>query len=369
MNRNLRFGIIGGYGETGRVVAAELLKSTSAELLLGGRDLKKASELAAQSGTRVSAARMDVNDPGSLHEFCDRCSIVVNCAGPVMLVQDRVAQAAFQRHCHYVDVAGLSFVKEGMLPRSREMAQSGLSCIVSAGWLPGLTELLPVYAHALARAKMDAIESLTAYFGDSGEWSMTAFRDMWWYLRQSGVPAPIYFRRGSRVRGGMRQRSVRINLGSPVGVYRFNMVAMPEFEEVGQRLDDCDASSHTYLPGARAAMAATMVALLPISMERGARLLSSAIRDDSIGVGGFIVVDVNGKSQGRKLGLTVQMTFDKQRGYWLNGLVAATVARMISEGKCIPGVNYLSSALDASDLVGELSRGGIEVSERLIGSV
>ena len=90
-------------------------------------------------------ADLDVLDVRSLDKFCSRCSVVVNCGGPVMLLQDRVAQAAFRGRCHYVDPAGMSVVKERMLRHDREIVDSGLSFVVSAGWTPGITELLPVY--------------------------------------------------------------------------------------------------------------------------------------------------------------------------------------------------------------------------------
>jgi saccharopine dehydrogenase (NAD+, L-lysine-forming) len=137
----------------------------------------KGKVFAAEFDTRTSAAHLDILDVHSLDDFCSRCSIIVNCAGPVVQLQDRVAQAVFRWRCHYVDAAGMSLVKERMLPHSREIEDLGLSFVISAGWNPGISELLPVYADAWARPKMDLIESLTVYFGDSGEWSTNALRD------------------------------------------------------------------------------------------------------------------------------------------------------------------------------------------------
>jgi saccharopine dehydrogenase (NAD+, L-lysine-forming) len=121
MSRTVTFGIVGGYGATGRIVASELWKSCNGEILVGGRDLAKGKALAAEFDNRVSAAHLDILDAHSLDDFCSRCSIVVNCAGPVMVLQDRVAQAAFRGRCHYIDAAGLSLVRERMLPHSREI--------------------------------------------------------------------------------------------------------------------------------------------------------------------------------------------------------------------------------------------------------
>src|SRR5271166_5712399 len=115
MNKRLTFGIVGGYGATGRAAASEIWKSGNGDIVIGGRDLAKAKAFTAQFDHRVSAAQVDVLDACSLESFCDTCSVIVNCGGPVMALQDRVAQSACRTRCHYVDLAGLSFVKEGML--------------------------------------------------------------------------------------------------------------------------------------------------------------------------------------------------------------------------------------------------------------
>jgi saccharopine dehydrogenase (NAD+, L-lysine forming) len=177
MSRGVTFGIVGGYGATGRIIASELWKSGDGEILIGGRDLDTGKALAGEFDHRASAAHIDVLDAHSLDDFCSRCSIIVNCAGPVMRLQDRVAQAAFRGHCHYIDAAGMCLVKERILPHRQEIEDLGLSFVISAGWMPGLSELLPTYADAQARSKMEMIESLSVYFGDSGEWSSNALRD------------------------------------------------------------------------------------------------------------------------------------------------------------------------------------------------
>jgi saccharopine dehydrogenase-like NADP-dependent oxidoreductase len=63
-----------------------------------------------------------------------------------------------------------------MLPHAREAADLGLSFVIWAGWMPGISELVPAYTNAQARSKMDAIESVTVYLGDSDEWSVNALR-------------------------------------------------------------------------------------------------------------------------------------------------------------------------------------------------
>src|SRR6516225_6583828 len=108
MSQTVRFGIVGGSGATGRMVVSELWKSCPGEIRIGGRDLARGKSLAATFDGRVSAVELDVLDAPSLDRFCSDCSIIVHCGGPVMRLQDRVAQAARQRRCHYVDLAGLA---------------------------------------------------------------------------------------------------------------------------------------------------------------------------------------------------------------------------------------------------------------------
>jgi hypothetical protein len=83
-------------------------------------------------------------------------------------------------------------------------------------------------------------------------------------------------------------------------------------------------------------------------------------------VGGFVVARVLGRSQGRPLALTAEMIFDKGREYEVNGLVAATVARLVCEGKGVrPGVHFLADAVDPLAFMAELRKGGVEPSERV----
>jgi saccharopine dehydrogenase-like protein len=367
MSRSATFGIVGGYGATGRIVASELTKSCDgAEILVGGRDLVKAKSLAAEFNQRVSAAYLDVLDSNSLDNFCSQCSIIINCAGPVMALQDRVAQAAFRNRCHYIDPAGMSVVKERLLPHSREIEDSGLSFVISAGWMPGLTELLAVYADAQARAQMDTIESLTVCFGDSGEWSANALRDAVWFIRQTGLQSPGYFHKGEWTRVKMSESSRRFDLGEPVGTRRFALFSTPELNEVGRRLQDCDVFTYSYLSGFRTVMATILMAVVPLPEAFSVRLMRNVFRRNRLSVDGFAVARILGRSKGRALALTVQLVFKDHRDYWIHGLVLATAARFIAENKGVRnGVHFLADAVDPIAFMADLRNAGVEQTENV----
>jgi saccharopine dehydrogenase-like protein len=366
LKQRITFGVVGGYGSTGSVVVSELWKSGDGEILIGGRDLAKGNAFAAKFDGRVSAAYVDVLDAGLLGEFCRHCSIIINCASPVMILQDRVAQACFRSRCHYVDAASLMIVKERMIPHSRKIADSGLSFVMSAGWFPGVSEIVPAYAVMRARASMDAIESVTMYFGDSSKWSVNAFQEAAWLLRRLGFSRRGYFRRGEWVRANMREAARKINLGSRIGLCNFYLFSNPELDDIAVQLKDCDFLAYGCVPGLRTALASSLIALLPLPQSLAGRLLGDAFRKNRLPVGGFVVVQVAGRSQRSEVTLTVQVVYEEGREYWVNGLVPATVARMIAEGKGIEtGVHYLSTSVDPMAFMAELRKAGVDQSETL----
>src|SRR5271165_5783275 len=367
MSRTVTFGIVGGYGATGRIVASELWKSCDAEILIGGRDLAKGKAVAAEFDSRVSAAHLDILDAHSLDDFCSRCSIIINCTGPVMVLQDRVAQAAFRTRCHYIDPAGMTFVAERMRDKSKEIADLGLSFVVSAGWMPGISEVVSVYAHGQATRQMDTVDSVAVYYGDSGEWSVNALRDAVWYIRQLGIRSPGYFHKGKWARVSRSAALSTTNLGNPIGARRFGMFFTPELNEVGSQLNDCDVRAYAYVSGFRAILASILIALLPLPEGLGVGLLRNVFhRNRRLPVGGFVVAQVIGRSQARRLTVTVQTVYEAGRDYWIHGLAMATAARMVAEGKGVQrGVHFLADAVDSKAFLTQLRTAGVEQTENL----
>lgn len=361
MDRSATFGVIGGSGNTGMAVAEQLRQSTDRPILIAGRDLLKAQAIATRLGGTTSAVPVDVRDPQLLEDFCARCQVVVNSAGPVCELKDRVAQAALRTGSHYVDVAGLTIVRERMIPHNQELVDRGLSCVVSAGWLPGMSELLPAYAFCLAKKKMDVVHSMTIHFGDDGEWSDNAARDAVWYLRRFGRRRPKYMQRGAWVRARLSEVLEEKDIGGPMGHCLFAMSCLAEMEElIASEMGMCDARAYTYLPSRRTAAVGSLIALLPLPPKFAVTMVRQALRAPSLGIGGFSVVEVNGRQGTRAVSHRHQVTFDTGCEYWMSSVVAATVARLISEGRAIkPGVHFLVGAVDPLSLMEELLEAGV----------
>jgi len=363
MQRSATFGVIGGSGSIGKAVAKELRRSTDRPILIGGRNLAKLNDVVEEVGAAVSVMRLDVRDPRSVEEFCGRCSVVVNCGGPVSELRDMVARAALRTRSHYVDVAGLTLVPEAMMPHDQEISDLGLAYVISAGWLPGMTELLPAYSLAVSKTRMDRILSLTTYFGDSGEWSNSAMRDIVWYLCKFGRRRPKYIRNGEWVRAKLTETLIEKDLGDPIGRCLFSISCLPEMAVLIGRLT-CDGRAYTYLPSRSAALVASLIALVPLPMEFAIRRIRKALLAESLPVGGFSVVEVHGRSEACEVTHRYQVSFEKGREYWINGVVAATVARLISDGGTVKtGVRFLTEAVDPITFMQELRKAGVSPME------
>jgi hypothetical protein len=258
----------------------------------------------------------------------------------------------------------MSLVKERILPKRQEIEKLGLSFIVSAGWNPGLSELMPVYADSQARAKMDTIESLTVYQADSGEWSTSALRDAVWYVRKSGLQSPDYFHKGDWTRVRLSQASRRVDLGDPVGRGRFSLYSTPEMSEVGGRLNNYDVFSYAYVSGVRTVIETILMAMVPLPDGLSVRVFGNVFRRNRLPVDGFVSVQILGRSQGRRLALTVQVVYKERRDYWIHGAVLATAARRVTERKGVQaGVHFLADAVDPIAFMEALRKAGVEQTE------
>jgi hypothetical protein len=111
-------------------------------------------------------------------------------------------------------------------------------------------------------------------------------------------------------------------------------------------------------------IAGALIALLPLPERWGVRLVRNVFRSAHLPVGGFVVVRATGRSQGRRLTLTVRSFYEEYRQYWANGLVPAILARMVSEGKGVnAGIHFLADAVDPIAFMSELRKSGLEQTE------
>ena len=141
--------ILGGYGNTGRALARLLLQESDARLVLAGRNMDKAKQLADElnrtyKGDMVRGMRVDASDMASLRQAFHGIDFVVVASSTVQYTR-QVAEAALEARVGYLDVQystqKIAFLKS----MADETQHSGCCFITDGGFHPGLPAFLVRY--------------------------------------------------------------------------------------------------------------------------------------------------------------------------------------------------------------------------------
>lgn len=147
--------ILGGYGYTGRLLAKYLLAQTDAQIVISGRNLKKAQTFVDELGDpRVTARQVDASVAATLQpalQDVDLCLV----AAPTTHHTATVIYACLAAGADYLDIQ-LSSAKLKALYAAREkIEQAGRCFVTEAGYHPGLPAALVRYA----AGRLDSVES------------------------------------------------------------------------------------------------------------------------------------------------------------------------------------------------------------------
>lgn len=334
-------GVVGGYGGVGAVAAARLSAWGVAPLRVGGRDTRRTAEAAARLGAH--ACPVDVSNPESLAAFVRGCRVVINCAGPAVVVGDLVARAARDAGARYVDAAG-----DEEFHRRLEALDWPGTAVISAGMMPGLTGLLPLLL-------IDGVERplrLTGWVGGRDRFTVTAALDYLAAFDRFGETFAAW-------RGGRRvSRAAVADPAARVPFFPGPVAATPylstETEALARGLGVADATWFSVFDGEHLWQALTRQPGGATVEERAARL-SRAAELDLFGHDPYqlIVAELAGPSAARTLVV---------RGAGANeltGATAAMAAMAVLSGDVPAGVHHAADVLDPRWAAGLLA--GVEV--------
>ena len=151
--------VLGGYGFFGHRTCASLAADPSIRLLVGGRRRDRALDLVQQLGLGAEQAlAIDANqsDFGRLLEESG-AEILIHTAGPFQQQDYRVAQAAIEAGCHYIDLAdGRQFVA-GIAALDDAARTRDVSVISGASSVPALSSAV-VDRYQARFARLESIE-------------------------------------------------------------------------------------------------------------------------------------------------------------------------------------------------------------------
>jgi saccharopine dehydrogenase-like NADP-dependent oxidoreductase len=355
MTRENTVGIIGAYGMTGRVVARELVKTTDLNLVLGGRNEERALSLAADLGVRTTARHVDIYDEKSLFDFCEPCSVIVNCAAPSSRVLDTVIKGALRTGSHYVDPAG---GLDTLIPYSSEFDRANLTGLLYTGWVPGITGLALHHVYSLARESLDTIDSVNVYCEDRSAWSEEAFVDIVEEMLR-GAPSGV-FQRGVWKDQNLIRATRTYEFPAPIGKRTVYAMHSHELEGLAKESEIPEMGMYAGMVGFWVMLQALFIKMLGRDPEKAARRLRRAWvkAGESLGEDGIVVAEAAGEKQGRDA--RVRISFYTKESYFVTGAPAALSVRAILEDWVRKkGLNVLCDAVDSARFLAELAKSGV----------
>ena len=179
-------GIIGGHGCVGIEAVTYLFNKVSKKLVVGGRNADNAREVLKDHGLPdIQVQQVDIFNDQQLREFCSKCRIVINCAGPSYQVEDRVAKIAAETATNFLDVGIMEVLIDKVGALADTLNKNKCACVYGTGIHPGLDDIFAFYADKKAAALMDEFDSFETYFGDKASWySEGSLRDIVWAIHQ-----------------------------------------------------------------------------------------------------------------------------------------------------------------------------------------
>lgn len=175
----MRIGVIGATGHVG-AGALRALEKENHDVTAFYYTPEKAELLKKQFPGKIRYEYLDVQDELLLSETCEKCDILINCAGPSSKLQDSIAICCVRAGKMYIDVAGGKNLRHkteddcSMYP--------GGSVILGAGIYPGLTEI----AGAAIAEKTASLKKLKIFFHGNSTLSYAAAYDIVSGMEESG---------------------------------------------------------------------------------------------------------------------------------------------------------------------------------------
>lgn len=128
-------GIVGSSGKIGTLLS-EIL-SEKYKVIGGQRHISENS-----LNKNFTYNYLDIYDKNSLEDFCKRCSIVINCAGPSYVIKDMVMNVCVSNGVKYVDLSGDMLFEEKY---QKFINDNNGECVVGSGFVAGMSAVMPLY--------------------------------------------------------------------------------------------------------------------------------------------------------------------------------------------------------------------------------
>lgn len=356
--------ILGGTGQTGRLIAHHLLERSDAIVTIASRRLERAEEVAADLGRerpdRVKAAAVDAADAASLAiALAGQTLLVV--AAPTTAHVATVARAALDAGVDYLDVQ-LGAKKFATLQSlAPEIEAKDLCFITEAGFHPGL----PAALVRFAAAHLDSIETATTAcylsigrdipFSDAVEELVEIFRS---YNAQ-------VFKDGHWTAPGAYQMR-KIAFGGDIGTRSCYSMFFEELRPLPERYPSLRetgffmAGTHWFTDAVIFPLAFVLLKIVPNAKRTIGRLLWWGMtRFQKPPYRTELIVQASGTHAGQKTEFEAAVAH--RDAYELTAIPVAAAILQYLEGLRRPGLHMMGHLADPRRLFTDMKRMGVKV--------
>jgi hypothetical protein len=138
--------VYGGGGFFGHLVVEDLLKYSTAEIVVASRH--PSARTFHPYETRIRKVESDVNDYASVLATIEGAQVAVSCIGPYQGQSLNLLRACIEKHVAYVDVADDKDFVMRCHQLSSEAEAAGITAFVGCSVVPGMSSLLTKYCQA-----------------------------------------------------------------------------------------------------------------------------------------------------------------------------------------------------------------------------
>ena len=158
--------VLGGCGAVGTIAVKTLSKQdTFSEVIIADINLKRAGEIAASLGSKVSAVKFDADDQASIRAAIKGTDIVLNCVGPFYKTVKQILSVVIEEKINYIDICDDVDVTLEILDWDKKAKDAGILALIGMGNSPGATNLLGKFAYEM----LDETLSIDIFHAHGGE--------------------------------------------------------------------------------------------------------------------------------------------------------------------------------------------------------
>ncbi|HOO37644.1 MAG TPA: saccharopine dehydrogenase NADP-binding domain-containing protein [Deltaproteobacteria bacterium] len=163
--------VLGGCGAVGSVAVKTLASQDMfTSVVIGDMNMDRAQAIIADLGQdKVSAIRLNADDPESIRGAIAGADVVLNCVGPFYKTVKTILKEVIESGINYVDICDDVDVTLEILAMDADAKRSGVSALIGMGSSPGATNLLAKLAHDSLLDETDSIDIFHTHGGEAIE--------------------------------------------------------------------------------------------------------------------------------------------------------------------------------------------------------